>query len=498
MRAPINEYLATLRRLGEEAEVCFAREDWQTLRQLSVRSLEAAEVFQSGPLGEAPDAGHPLARAHACAHAILAGKRPDGLPLEACWEKGEPPEPAPLTDPCRNRPPGFLTPARLPALQREVAEFARRKGVTLEGKAELLPHAFYRNRRVYLVAREATRLILLALTPEEGEPMLDAVLLTEEEITPVFEFSRATLIPRSGDSLDHVPLLEALMPAKPRWQLLLNTGFLVLGRALLRQAIHDHLISTSERFTVAPGTPGMVMVVFHLPGLPIVLKVIKDYPDPPKNVGRQEVLGKYRLVAEHDRAGCLADSHLFTDLRLPRASFEPALLDLLQDRTALNLRGDGDDLIFREVLVERRMTPLNLLLDEAPDPPKQLLDGYAAAIMDLARANIFPGDLLPKNFGVTRFGRVVFYDYDEVERLTTCTFRNLPDEDDPRHLSIGPNDVFPEEWPAFLLRSPVARAYLREKHPDLFRPDFWNACRDRYLAGDFFDLFPYKSQRRQC
>lgn len=496
----IDEYLHTLHQLGEEAERCFSSGDWKALRQLSVRSLEAADGFQESALPPVPDGGSPLAHAHASAHAILRGDRSRSLSVEACLGNPGIGAPCPGTAEGGHHRPTFLAPGRLEHLRACSLAFARQKGVDLGDALTLLPYVFYRNRRAYLLARGTAgargRLMLLALTVDRGEPVPDAVLLTEEEITPVFEFSRSTLIPRPGASLGFLPLLEELMPAKDRWQLLLNTGFLVLGRALLLQAIRRHLARTAERFTVAPGTPGMVMVVFHLPGFPVVFKVIKDYPDPPKNVGRLDVLRKYRLVAEHDRAGRLADSHLFTELSLPRASFDPALLELLRERVALSLHENGSSVVFREVLVERKMTPLNLLLDKTPAPATKLLDEYAAAIMDLARANIFPGDLLPKNFGVTRFGRVVFYDYDEVERLTTCSFRKLPDEEDALHLSIGPHDVFPEEWIPFLCRSPDDRAYLLGRHPDLFRPEFWNACRSCYLGDDFFDLFPYQSQRQ--
>jgi len=239
----------------------------------------------------------------------------------------------------------------------------------------------------------------------------------------------------------------------------------------------------------------MVMVVFHLPTFPVVFKIIKDTPDPPKSVGRSEVLRKYRLVAEHDRVGRLADSHLFEHLPFPVEAFAPELLDLLKERCAASLTFSGRMVFFREVLVERKMVPLDLLLEEGKADETALLDEYAAAVEDLAWANIFPGDLLLKNFGVTSLGRVVFYDYDEVEVLTSCFFRRLPDEDG-EITSLGPNDVFPEEWPRFLFRRDETRRYFMDTHARLFDPEFWNQCRSLYARGGFIDLFPYRSQRK--
>ncbi|NBD37038.1 MAG: hypothetical protein GVY10_00520 [Verrucomicrobia bacterium] len=480
----LDRYIAVLADLGERAERHFCRQEWADLRNLQSLSLEAADAAMAAPPPASPSTDEWL-RAHAAACRILGGEPPEGrlrIPAGARQR-----QPSPL-------PSRILT----KGVRKAACAFAAEKGLSLPAGFEVFPQVFFRNRRAYVITRSAAaekeRLLVLAVTQDEEGPVLDAVLTTEEEITPVFEFSRAMLIPRHGNDLSFLPVLEKMLPGKPRWQLLLNTGYILLGRALLLEELRQHMRNSRESMEVAPGTPGMVMVVFHLPTFPVVFKIIKDTPDPPKSVGRREVLRKYRLVAEHDRVGRLADSHLFENLPFPVEAFAPELLGLLKERCAASLTIAGDMVFFREVLVERKMVPLDLVLEEATSGEAALLDEYAAAVEDLAWANIFPGDLLLKNFGVTRLGRVVFYDYDEVELLTSCFFRRLPDEDG-EITSIGPSDVFPEEWPRFLFRREETRKYFMDTHAEIFDPAFWNRCRSLYARGGFIDLFPYKSQR---
>ena len=84
-------------------------------------------------------------------------------------------------------------------------------------------------------------------------------------------------------------------------------------------------------------------------------------------------------------------------------------------------------LVIQHVYIERRMIPLNIYLQEAgPEQMAHAVVEYGNAIKDLVSANIFPGDMLWKNFGVTRHGKVVFYDYDEIEYITDCNFRRVP------------------------------------------------------------------------
>jgi isocitrate dehydrogenase kinase/phosphatase len=265
-----------------------------------------------------------------------------------------------------------------------------------------------------------------------------------------------------------------------------------------------HLQKSTDCFTVAEGARGMVMIVFTLPSYDVVFKVIKDHFDFPKDTSRREVMRRYRLVFEHDRAGRLVEAHEFEHLRIARERFEPALLDELCRAAANTVRIEGDDILIAHAYVERRIRPLNLFLAEA-DAAMRVMAArdYGQAIKDLAASNIFPGDILTKNFGVTRQGRVVFYDYDELCFLTDCNFRDMPQSTTYEEeisaepwFSVRENDIFPEEFPKFLRLPGPAHGALFERHADLFRADFWRSVQCRLRAGEILEVFPYGPERR--
>jgi isocitrate dehydrogenase kinase/phosphatase len=248
----------------------------------------------------------------------------------------------------------------------------------------------------------------------------------------------------------------------------------------------------------------MVMLVFTLPSYDVVFKLIKDHFDYPKESTRAEVMRRYRLVFEHDRAGRLVEAHEFEHLRIARDRFHPALLDDLRRHAGSIVRFEDDDVVIGHVYVERRIRPLNLFFREADDAAiAAAARDYGQAIKDLAASNIFPGDLLTKNFGVTRHGRVVFYDYDELCFLTDCNFRDMPQATTPEQemaaepwFSVRENDIFPEEFPNFLALPEPARVALFEKHADLFRADFWRDKQQKLRAGEIPRVFPYPAERR--
>jgi isocitrate dehydrogenase kinase/phosphatase len=256
-----------------------------------------------------------------------------------------------------------------------------------------------------------------------------------------------------------------------------------------------------EQFTSAPGIAGMVMYVFTMPTLNMVFKIIRDKFAPPKQVTPKVVKEKYDLVKRHDRVGRMADSYLFEKLSLPLDRFSPQCLAELCETAPSKVEVTEDTVLLSHVYVEKKMIPLNLYIDQAneADAQKALRD-YGRAIKQLAAANIFPGDLLLKNFGVTRVKRVVFYDYDEIELVTDCNFRHIPEAKTYEQemasqpwYSVRPNDVFPEEFPGFLMRAGPNLTYLRQVHGDIFDADFWNDLKRRIQAGEIMDVFPYRT-----
>ncbi|MEM9360905.1 MAG: isocitrate dehydrogenase kinase/phosphatase-domain containing protein, partial [Pseudomonadota bacterium] len=267
---------------------------------------------------------------------------------------------------------------------------------------------------------------------------------------------------------------------------------------------YRHMKSTSDQFMIAPGIKGMVMSVFTMPSYDFVFKIIKDRFTPPKDMTREQVKAKYRLVKRADRAGRMADTQEFTNLAFARDRFSDEVMEELRTSAPSMLEEHGKALVIKHVYVERRMTPLNLYLQDATDEQlRDVMDEYGNAIKQLAAANIFPGDMLLKNFGVTRHGRVVFYDYDEIMPLVDCYFRVIPA---PRNemeemasqpwYSVGPNDIFPEEFRLFFSGNQRARKVFDQLHSDLYEADFWQTMQQRVRDGHIEDFFPYRRKLR--
>jgi isocitrate dehydrogenase kinase/phosphatase len=387
------------------------------------------------------------------------------------------------------------------------ADLTQAWGVPGFDALDLLRPVFYRGKGAYLVGRVRSggrqRPLVLALLNPTGGVVVDAVLCDEDDASIVFSFTRSYFHVDAEYPAALVAFLETLMPKKPVGELYNALGFNKHGKTELYRDLLRHLASSDDRFVEAPGARGMVMLVFTLPSYDVVFKVIRDSFAPPKTASRSDVLDKYRLVFRHTRAGRLADVQEFEHLSFPVARFDPALLQALLKGAAETVEVRGEEVVLHHLYTVRRLTPLDLYLrDASPERACSAIVDFGEAIRDLAKANIFPGDLLPKNFGLTRHGRVVFYDYDEISFLTVVNFRELPagaDEDtgglEPSFY-VGENDVFPEEFLTFMgLRGAALPAFL-ERHSDLLEVRFWLDTQRRERAGEIVDVFPYATERR--
>ncbi|MEY2526715.1 MAG: isocitrate dehydrogenase kinase/phosphatase, partial [Verrucomicrobiota bacterium] len=377
---------------------------------------------------------------------------------------------------------------------------------------EIVPHAFYRGRGAYFVGRairdgqqDGSTPLALCLQHVRGHGItLDAVLLGEVDLAILFSYTRSYFRVEMGCPYELVRYLRRLMPRKGLVDLYNAIGFHRHGKTELYRDFVAHLRTSGDRFVAAEGTRGMVMLVFTLPSYDVVFKLIKDHFDFPKEGSRSEVMRKYRLVFEHDRAGRLVEAHEFEHLRLARDRFDPELLAELKKHAGATVQFEAEHVVLGHVYVERRVRPLNLFLFNTDNRAAAAAAcDYGQAIKDLAASNIFPGDLLTKNFGVTRHGRVVFYDYDELCFLTDCNFRDMPQATTYEEeiaaepwFSVRENDIFPEEFPQFLRLSEPARAGLFERHADLFRAPFWRSMQEKLRAGEIPEVFPYSAERR--
>ncbi|TFY99481.1 bifunctional isocitrate dehydrogenase kinase/phosphatase [Ramlibacter rhizophilus] len=387
---------------------------------------------------------------------------------------------------------------------------------------QVLSSLFFRNKGAYVVGKIINGFnevpfalpILHREDEEAGRLVIDACLFGEDELQMLFSFARAYFMVDMEVPSAYVQFLRSLMPRKPRAEIYNALGLAKQGKTLFYRDFLYHLRHSSDKFRTAPGIKGMVMLVFDLPSFPYVFKIIKDHFPLQKDTTREQVKGKYLLVKQHDRVGRMADTLEYSEVAFARERFEDELIEEIRRHAPSQLEisdrdGDGkEEVIIKHLYIERRMIPLNIYLQEAFDAGAaeqvdRAVVEYGNAIKDLVAANIFPGDMLWKNFGVTRNGKVVFYDYDEIEYLTDCEFRRVPaPRNEEEEMSgevwwpVGPRDVFPETFGPFLLGNPAVREVFMRHHADLLDPAFWQSHKERILSGHVFDVFPYDADKR--
>ena len=388
----------------------------------------------------------------------------------------------------------------------EILDQAGRLGIGTSGflRFEFIDSHFFQGSRAYLVGRiihESGQLPVVVALENSGRGIrVDAVLLRESQVGNVFSYTRSYYFTDPTSVIGAVQFLHTILPGKPIDELYTVLGRLRQGKTERFRTFSDHLRTSSDLFVHTDGDPGLVMYVFTLQSFNLVFKVIRDRFGHPKNTTREQVISKYRLVSRHDHAGRLIDTQEFLELKLPANRFEPRLRAELLEGAANSIRGEGDDLVLRRVYVERRVRPLNLFVrEESRERAAAAILDYGQAIKDLAETNIFPGDLLLKNFGVTASGRIVFYDYDEVALITDCRFRELPEPDEDFDLMdlaasryIGPQDIFPEEFIKFLAMDADLRRTFLAVHADLLTAGYWRDVRNRRLAGEITHVIPYR------
>ena len=397
---------------------------------------------------------------------------------------------------------------------------------------QVLTGLFFRNKGCYIVGKlingfSETGFALPVLHNAQGKLVIDAALFGEDDLLMLFSFARAYFMVEMEIPSAYVQFLHGIMPRKPRNEIYNALGLGKQGKNLFYRDFLHHLRHSSDKFRIAPGIKGMVMLVFDLPSFPYVFKVIKDHYPSQKDTSREQIKSKYLLVKRHDRVGRMADTLEYSEVGFPRHRFTDELIAEIEKFAPSQLQindrdGDGlSEVIIKHVYIERRMIPLNIYLQEAfdaggtalePQTPSALFAReqveravleYGNAIKDLVAANIFPGDMLWKNFGVTRHGKVVFYDYDEIEYITDCNFRKVPqartEEEEMSGevwYSVGSKDVFPETFGPFLLGNPAVRESFMKHHADLLEVAFWQGHKERILAGHVADVFPYEQDKR--
>jgi len=388
----------------------------------------------------------------------------------------------------------------------EVEAYTRRRFGSAIERLEMLPPVFYRSTRAFAVGRlsgaDWVSPLILALKNTDDGVIVDTVMMADYEVRNLFGFSRSYFhadLPAVGAA---VQFLKAMLPHARVPELYTVLGRAKQGKTERFRQLNKHLHGADDQFVHADGEKGMVMIAFTLRDYGLIFKVIRDHFAYPKETTRADVMDRYQFVFKHDRVGRLVDAQEFRRLEFPRKLFADALLEELVTSAAATCRVDADALIIEHCYIERRLRPLNLYLKEVdPLAARRAVIDYGQAIKDLARSNVFPGDLLIKNFGVTRNGRVIFYDYDELCLVTDCTFRDLPtarfEEDEMRAepwFHVGKNDIFPEQFVNFLGMSKELRDAFLGAHEDVLTADYWRALKRCHEAEQLLEVVPYVSR----
>ncbi|MFP2199149.1 bifunctional isocitrate dehydrogenase kinase/phosphatase [Escherichia coli] len=378
-----------------------------------------------------------------------------------------------------------------------------------ESHLQVANELFYRNKAAWLVGKlitpSGTLPFLLPIhQTDDGELFIDTCLTTTAEASIVFGFARSYFMVYAPLPAALVEWLREILPGKTTAELYMAIGCQKHAKTESYREYLVYLQGCNEQFIEAPGIRGMVMLVFTLPGFDRVFKVIKDRFAPQKEMSAAHVRACYQLVKEHDRVGRMADTQEFENFVLEKRHISPALMELLLQEAAEKITDLGEQIVIRHLYIERRMVPLNIWLEQVEGQQlRDAIEEYGNAIRQLAAANIFPGDMLFKNFGVTRHGRVVFYDYDEICYMTEVNFRDIPPPRYPEDelasepwYSVSPGDVFPEAFRHWLCADPRIGPLFEEMHADLFRADYWRALQNRIREGHVEDVYAYRRRQR--
>jgi len=373
---------------------------------------------------------------------------------------------------------------------------------------QIVKSVFYRNKAAYLIGRTFVGgkwmpFIIPFLHGPKGV-YVDTLIFDPKIMAHMFSFTRSYFMVETEIPSQLIAFLNSVITHKQIHELYNAIGFNKHGKTEFYRDFLNHLEGSNDQLVIADGIKGMVMTVFTLPSYNIVFKMIKDYFDPPKTMTRQEVRNKYKIVGLHDRVGRMADTHEFEEFHLPLDRIHPSLLNELRNTVNSLLLINGNELIIKHVYTERKMIPLNIYLENCDlEDAKQAVEEYGNAILQLAKANIFPGDMMTKNFGVTRQKRVVFYDYDEIEFLTDMNFRWKPKPQTYEEIyasspwyEIAPNDVFPEDFKRFMIGRKDVKEYFFEYHQNLFNPDYWIQIQEKLKAGEWLHALPYPNDIR--
>ena len=450
---------------------------------------------------------------------VKPGSAIDYLDMDDPVYRGYYPDDAGLRETFREILHGFGLTRPWEDLERDLDRVADNFQAALQSGTTPAPHRqlhvvsslFFRNKAAYMVGRaligvDSQPFVIPILLNDDRQLYVDIILTEADDLALIFSFTHAYFMVNTTVPSGLVTFLQSILPGKTRADLYTSIGFQKQGKTLFYREFLHHLEHSTDKLITAPGIKGMVMSVFTLPSYPYVFKVIKDHFAPPKTTDRATVKAKYQTVKMHDRVGRMADTLEFSHVAFPVERFSDELLEALQREITSSIYIDGGFVIIRHLYIERRMVPFNIFLDHADEAMlERVVISYGNAIKEMIAANIFPGDMLLKNFGVTRQNRVVFYDYDEICHMDEIKIRAIPKARSVEEEMAGEpwfhadeNDFFPEQFECFVANHPGFKERFLAHHGDLLEPAYWKKVQDDILQNKRYDVFPYPQHKRFC
>ena len=256
------------------------------------------------------------------------------------------------------------------------------------------------------------------------------------------------------------------------------------------EELTEELTANNSVFDTAIGFQGTVAIGFQSLNSSYSLKVIRNRPTEQYKWGKfdgiESVLSKYSRVHQINRTGSMLDNIIYYNVKLHRDWFSPLLVhELLKDASESVVSYD-DSILFKHLIVQRRVTPLPVYLTTASQAEKEkVMVNLGHCIKNNTAANIFNKDLDARNYGVSQYQKIYLFDYDALELFTDVKIRTnqerVEGEEDVPEWFFEDGAVFlPEEIESGLrIQDRGLRRFFREVHGDLMQAAYWEQIQDQ-------------------
>lgn len=379
-------------------------------------------------------------------------------------------------------------------------------------RVDMIDAGFYRNRGAYLVGRlifENDRFIplILALLNDERGIYVDAVLTSVTYAHNIFSSTLANFHVTNPCYHEVCALLKSIMPKRPLGLHYSTIGYNHLGKVAVMRELEAELLESENGLETAVGSPGTVAMGFAASNSAYSLKVIRDKPTAQYKWGEfgglESVIRKYTRVHEINRTGSMLDSIIYYKVRLDRSWFSPALLEDLLAHAAETVSLNGDDVIFKYLIVQIKLTPLPVYLENASDRQAETaITNLGYCIKNNAAANIYNRDLDARNYGISSYSKVYLFDYDALEILSDVKIRTNLDreagEEDIPDWYFEDGVVFlPEELVSGLcIRQRGLCDYFTRRHANLLGTEYWTEIQQYIQQGRVPSVSVYPDNQR--